>query len=142
MTRPHLAITMVDPAGIGPEIIIKAREKLRPRIEASDLRLSIIGSGAALKKTATQLRAKVDISEMRAADKEWPKPCIFRADDEGRADQAGRAISRPLRKASEQGVRLSQAERGIVTAPLNKAGYHYPGHTEMLAELAASEALS
>lgn len=81
------------------------------------------------KKAATQLRAKVDISEMRAADKEWPKPCIFRADDEGRADQAGRAISRPLRKASEQGGRLSQAELigGIVTAPLNKAGYHYPG---------------
>ena len=44
--------------------------------------------------------------------------------------------------AIERGVRLAQAERigGIVTAPLNKealnkAGYHYPGHTEMLAEL-------
>lgn len=47
MTHPHLAITMVDPDGIGPEIIIKAREKLRSRIKASDLRLPIIGSGAA-----------------------------------------------------------------------------------------------
>ena len=44
--------------------------------------------------------------------------------------------------AIERGVRLAQAERigAIVTAPLNKealnkAGYHYPGHTEMLAEL-------
>ena len=45
-------------------------------------------------------------------------------------------------QAVERGVRLSMAGRcgGIVTAPLNKealnlAGYHYPGHTEMLAEL-------
>ena len=43
-------------------------------------------------------------------------------------------------KAVEHGVRLSLSGRvgGIVTAPLNKealnkAGYHYPGHTEMLA---------
>jgi 4-hydroxythreonine-4-phosphate dehydrogenase len=42
----------------------------------------------------------------------------------------------------EHGVRFAKAGRigGIVTAPLNKealnkAGYHYPGHTEMLAEL-------
>ena len=45
-------------------------------------------------------------------------------------------------QAVERGVRLAQSGRigGIVTAPLNKealnkAGYHYPGHTEMLAEL-------
>src|SRR5581483_6171313 len=52
MTHPHLAITMGDPAGIGPEIIVKACEKLRPRIDAGDLRLLIIGSGAALKTAA------------------------------------------------------------------------------------------
>lgn len=38
---------MGDSAGIGPEIIIKACEKPRSRVEASDLRLLIIGSGAA-----------------------------------------------------------------------------------------------
>ena len=45
-------------------------------------------------------------------------------------------------QAVEQGVRLAlqAASGGMVTAPLNKealnkAGYHYPGHTEMLAEL-------
>lgn len=42
MTHPHLAITTGDPAGIGPEIVMKACEK---RIEASDLLLLIIGSG-------------------------------------------------------------------------------------------------
>jgi 4-phospho-D-threonate 3-dehydrogenase / 4-phospho-D-erythronate 3-dehydrogenase len=145
MTHPHLAITMGDPSGIGPEIIIKACEKLRSRIEAGDLRLLIIGSGAALKNAAAQLAAKLDIPEVRAADKEWPNLCFLQADDEGEPIKPGVLSADGGRfafKAVEQGVRLTQAGRigGIVTAPLNKealnkAGYHYPGHTEMLAEL-------
>jgi 4-hydroxythreonine-4-phosphate dehydrogenase len=145
MTYPHLAITMGDPAGIGPEIIVKACEKLRSRIEAGDLRLLIIGSGAALKNAAAQLAAKLDIPEVRAADKEWPNLCFLQADDEGEPIKPGVLSADGGRfafKAVEQGVRLTQAGRigGIVTAPLNKealnkAGYHYPGHTEMLAEL-------
>ncbi|MBR0828031.1 4-hydroxythreonine-4-phosphate dehydrogenase PdxA [Bradyrhizobium manausense] len=145
MTHPHLAITMGDPAGIGPEIIIKACEKLRSRIEAGDLRLLIIGSGAALKNAAAQLAVKLDIPEVRAADKVWPNLCFLQADDEGEPIRPGVLTADGGRfafKAVEQGVRLTQAGRigGIVTAPLNKealnkAGYHYPGHTEMLAEL-------
>jgi 4-phospho-D-threonate 3-dehydrogenase / 4-phospho-D-erythronate 3-dehydrogenase len=145
MTHPHLAITMGDPAGIGPEIIIKACEKLRARIEAGDLRLLIIGSGAALKNAATQLGASLDIAEVRAADKDWPNLCFLQADAEGEPIRPGVLTADGGRfafKAVEQGVRLTQAGRigGIVTAPLNKealnkAGYHYPGHTEMLAEL-------
>ncbi|TPQ32586.1 4-hydroxythreonine-4-phosphate dehydrogenase PdxA [Bradyrhizobium guangdongense] len=145
MTHPHLAITMGDPAGIGPEIIIKACEKLKSRIEAGDLRLLIIGSGAALKNAAAQLGAKLDIPEVRAADKDWPNLCFLQADDEGDPIKPGKLSADGGRfafKAVEQGVRLTQAGRigGIVTAPLNKealnkAGYHYPGHTEMLAEL-------
>ena len=48
MTSRHLAITMGDPAGIGPEIIVKACIGLKDRIATGDLRLLIIGSGAAL----------------------------------------------------------------------------------------------
>ena len=145
MTHSHLAITMGDPAGIGPEIIIKACEKLRARIEAGDLRLLIIGSGAALKNAASQLGASLDIAEVRAADTDWPNLCFLQADAEGEPITPGVLTADGGRfafKAVEQGVRLTQAGRigGIVTAPLNKealnkAGYHYPGHTEMLAEL-------
>lgn len=53
MTDPHLAITVDDPAGIGPKNIIKAYDTLRPWIEASDLRLLIIGSDSALKSCDT-----------------------------------------------------------------------------------------
>jgi len=145
MSHPHLAITMGDPAGIGPEIIVKACERLRSRIESGDLRLLIIGSGAALNNAAAQLSAKLGIPEVRAADKEWPSLCFLQADDEGEPIKPGVLSADGGRfafKAVEQGVRLTQAGRigGIVTAPLNKealnkAGYHYPGHTEMLAEL-------
>jgi 4-hydroxythreonine-4-phosphate dehydrogenase len=145
MTHPHLAITMGDPAGIGPEIIIKACEKLRARIDAGDLRLLIIGSGAALKNATTQLGTSLDAPEVRASDAAWPNLCFLQADAEGEPIRPGVLSADGGRfafKAVEQAVRLTQAGRiaGIVTAPLNKealnkAGYHYPGHTEMLAEL-------
>jgi 4-phospho-D-threonate 3-dehydrogenase / 4-phospho-D-erythronate 3-dehydrogenase len=145
MTHPHLAITMGDPAGIGPEIIVKACEKLRSRIEAGDLRLLVIGSGMALKTAAVQLGAGLAIPEVHATDQEWPNLCFLQADEEGEPIRPGVLSADGGRfafKAVEQGVRLTQAGRigGIVTAPLNKealnkAGYHYPGHTEMLAEL-------
>jgi 4-hydroxythreonine-4-phosphate dehydrogenase len=145
MTHPHLAITMGDPAGIGPEIIVKACEKLRARIETGDLRLLIIGSGMALKNAAAELKSGLDIPEVRAADKEWPNLCFLQADAEAEPIKPGVLSADGGRfafKAVEQGVHLTQAGRigGIVTAPLNKealnkAGYHYPGHTEMLAEL-------
>jgi 4-phospho-D-threonate 3-dehydrogenase / 4-phospho-D-erythronate 3-dehydrogenase len=145
MTHPHLAITMGDPAGIGPEIIVKACDRLRQRIETGDLRLLIIGSGAALKNAAAQLGGTVDIPEVSVTDAAWPNLCFLQADREGEAIKPGVLSADGGRfafKAVEQGVRLTQAGRtgAIVTAPLNKealnkAGYHYPGHTEMLAEL-------
>ena len=44
MTNRHLAITMGDPAGIGPEIIVKSCARLRDRLSSGDLKLLIIGS--------------------------------------------------------------------------------------------------
>ncbi len=54
MPKRHLAITMGDPAGIGPEIILKACARLRERLESSDLKLLIIGSGRALQQAEQQ----------------------------------------------------------------------------------------
>jgi 4-hydroxythreonine-4-phosphate dehydrogenase len=145
MTPRHLAITMGDPAGIGPEIIIKACQRLRARIDAGDLRLLIIGSGEALRNAAAHLQAEIDIAEVRADDTDWPNLSFLQADAEGEPIRPGVLSADGGRfafKAVEHGVRFAQAGRigGIVTAPLNKealnkAGYHYPGHTEMLAEL-------
>jgi 4-phospho-D-threonate 3-dehydrogenase / 4-phospho-D-erythronate 3-dehydrogenase len=145
MTRLRLAITMGDPAGIGPEIIVKACQNLRTRIDSGDLRLLIIGSGVALKSAVTLSGSKLDIPEVRTTDRAWPNLCYLQADAEGEPIRPGVLSAdggRFAYKAVEQGVRLATTGRvnGIVTAPLNKealnrAGYHYAGHTEMLAEL-------
>src|SRR5215469_5852566 len=145
MAKRHLAITMGDPAGIGPEIIVKACARLRDRLEASDLKLLIIGSRRAFDLANRQLGAGIDAAEVRSDDVDWPNLAFLQADDEGEAIAPGILSAdggRFAYKAVEQGVRLAMAGRigGIVTAPLNKealnkAGYHYPGHTEMLAAL-------
>jgi 4-hydroxythreonine-4-phosphate dehydrogenase len=137
--RP-IALTMGDPAGIGPEIIVKACIGLQDRIARGDLRLLIIGSGAALECARAALGASIAIPEIRAEDREWPNLCFLQADAEGAPIRSGVLSADGGRfafKAVEHGVRLTQAGRtaAIVTAPLNKAGYHYPGHTEMLAHL-------
>lgn len=142
--RPHLAITMGDPAGIGPEIIVKACERLRPRLEAGELRLLVIGSYPALQAARQLLGAGIEIPETDA-EADWPALACLQAGLESEPIRPGVLSAdggRLAYLAIERGVRLAQGGRvqGIVTAPLNKealnkAGYHYAGHTEMLADL-------
>src|SRR6266481_5809780 len=145
MAKRHLAITMGDPAGIGPEIIVKACARLRDRLEASDLKLLIIGSRRAFDEANRQLAARIDVAHVGAEEANWPNLSFLQADDESASIAPGVLSADGGRfsyKAVEQGVRLALSGRvgGIVTAPLNKealnkAGYHYAGHTDMLAAL-------
>ena len=144
--RPrHLAITMGDPAGIGPEIIVKACRRFKDRINAGELRLVIIGSGHALRQALKQVGDGDDIPQA-AEEGAWPPLSYLQAGPEsGRLIEPGKLSAdggRLAYLAVERGVRLAEAGRvdAIVTAPLNKqalnqAGYHYAGHTEMLADL-------
>src|SRR5580693_6157315 len=145
MTNRHLAITMGDPAGIGPEIIVKSCVRLHDRLASGDLKLLIIGSRRAFDQANRQIAADLDVPQVAADAADWPNLGFLQADTE--SDHLAPGVlsadgGRFAYKAVEQGVRLSLSGRvgGIVTAPLNKealnkAGYHYPGHTEMLAEL-------
>jgi 4-hydroxythreonine-4-phosphate dehydrogenase len=144
MATRHLAITMGDPAGIGPEIIVRAAAKLQPRIAAGDLSLVIIGSNAALERARARFAPELAIEAVEESGP-WPALCALQAGPEGEPIIPGKLSADGGRfafQAVERGVRLALAGRvgGIVTAPLNKealnsAGYHYAGHTEMLAEL-------
>ena len=58
MVAPRIAVTMGDPAGIGPEIILKAVAKLLPRIEAGQLELLVIGCGRTYRTTAAALNPR------------------------------------------------------------------------------------
>ena len=112
--RPRLAVTLGDVRGIGPEIILKAAASREVRDAADLVFVGPTGAG-------------VDVDEQTGT---WQS-------DESVATAgrlAGRAIERAVALALEGDV------DGIVTAPLDKAallagGYHYPGHTEMLAAL-------
>jgi 4-hydroxythreonine-4-phosphate dehydrogenase len=149
MSLNTLAITMGDPAGVGPEIIVKAAAELYPRIESGGLRLVVIGSNVALERARVQFTPQLAIPAVTADDRNWPALCALQAGPEGDPILPGQLSADGGRfafQAVERGVRLALDGRigGIVTAPLNKealnkAGYHYPGHTEMLAELTGAK---
>ena len=145
MTPLPLAITMGDPAGIGPEIIVKAILRLQDRIQSGALRLLVIGSNDALEQARRQFTPELSLQTVSETDAHWPAVAALQAGPEGDPIQPGQLSADGGRfafQAVELGVRLAMTGRvgAIVTAPLNKAalnkaGYHYPGHTEMLAEL-------
>ena len=140
---PHLAITMGDPAGIGPEIIAKAAQRLAPRLAAGDLRLLVIGHRSALDAASAALGTPP--IPTTAEPDQWPALALLPAGAEHepiRTGQISPEAGRFAYLAIETAVRLAQAGRigAIVTAPLNKealnlAGHHFAGHTDMLAAL-------
>lgn len=116
----RLALTLGDPRGIGPEIAAKALSD--PRIAALGASWYVIGP------TGTSVPVHESVGD-------WA-PTGDRAVDTPHAGRlAGLAVERAARMA------LAGEVDGIVTAPLDKAalqagGFDFPGHTEMLAELA------
>ncbi|TIR26321.1 MAG: 4-hydroxythreonine-4-phosphate dehydrogenase PdxA [Mesorhizobium sp.] len=133
-----IAITVGDPAGVGPEIALKAVQHFAPQLEAGDFRLRLIGSLAALDRTARSLA--LPLPAVATADEQlgiWPI--------EGCAVGIGQVSAQGGSQAYEavaEGVRRTMAGEAsaIVTAPLNKeslhlAGHRFPGHTELLAAL-------
>lgn len=142
-TPPVLAITMGDPAGIGPEIIVKAARQLAPRLAAGEMRLLVIGHATAL-DAASDALGLARLARV-AADAVFPALGLLPAGEEREPVAVGRISPEAGRfsyLAVEQAVRLALAGRidAIVTAPLNKealnlAGHHFAGHTDMLAAL-------
>jgi len=148
--RPIIAITMGDPAGVGPEVIVKAMRT--PRICAA-ARCLVVGDAAWLGQISRQLDLGVQVRAIRSiAEAQFASGTIEVLDLRNvPADriQLG-AISPEAGKAAVEAVQVAAnlALKGLVdaiaTAPLNKeamhlAGFTYPGHTELLAELTGTE---
>ena len=145
---PCLAITMGDPAGIGPEIIVKACARLAPRITAGEFGLLVIGHRTALEAARHQQPDAAPLPVVAPEDR-WPPLAFLPAGDEREPVPIGRISPEAGRfayLAVQQAVELARSSRidAIVTAPLNKealnlAGYHYAGHTDMLAALTGTK---
>ena len=139
-----LAITMGDPAGIGPEIIVKAARRLAPRLASGELRLLVIGHRSALEAARALVGDGLPIPEV-SDTQDWPALALLPAGEEREPLRVGEVSPEGGRfayLAVERAVRLALDGRigGIVTAPLNKAalnlaGHHFAGHTDMLAAL-------
>jgi 4-phospho-D-threonate 3-dehydrogenase / 4-phospho-D-erythronate 3-dehydrogenase len=146
MSKPVLpvAITMGDPAGVGPEIIVKAIRRLKDRLDSGSLKLVVIGSRTALDEACRALGEGL----VPAANGESMRVAMESVGDDAAVVPLGQVSALGgdfAYRAVERGVELAMANKiaGIVTAPLNKealnaAGHHFAGHTDMLAKLTGS----
>jgi 4-hydroxythreonine-4-phosphate dehydrogenase len=145
MKAPVVAVTLGDPAGIGPEIIARtfAEEGFQDENKAL-----VVGDGRMLRRAARLLELPLRVNEVS-----HPEEALF---EKGSADvlqvgelpvdlpfgeldaRAGDAAFEYVRRATE--LALEGSVSAVATAPLNKeamhlGGHKYPGHTEILAEL-------
>jgi 4-hydroxythreonine-4-phosphate dehydrogenase len=144
---PLLAVTMGDPAGIGPEIIVKAAASDVVRAHA---RLLVVGDPATLERAAQAVGSAIDVTAVSRPFEAGsargiavlPVAGSGPAIAFGKVDaQGGRAAYECLRHSIA--IAVAGEVDGIVTAPLNKealnlAGLRYAGHTEILKDLTHS----
>jgi 4-hydroxythreonine-4-phosphate dehydrogenase len=132
-TAPRLALTAGDPAGIGPEIVLKALSaKGRPTAA-----LSVYGSADVLDERARRFGLAWPVAGVRVVDVGPGRDVAL-----GRASAAGGRLAAASVLAAARDA-MAGAVDALVTAPLNKeslaaAGHPWPGHTEMLADAAGS----
>ena len=153
-TLPRIALTMGDPAGIGPEIVLKA---LKDPHVLKESHLLVVGHRGWLAETARSLGLVASLSRLHTVKPKGesrlhktPSPALWH---EGETRLRGIRVgetSAPAGKASLAYVRratqlaLSGQVDAVVTAPIHKvswdlAGIHCPGHTELLADLCQAQ---
>ncbi|MCG8584580.1 MAG: 4-hydroxythreonine-4-phosphate dehydrogenase PdxA [Pirellulales bacterium] len=151
MTKPIVAITMGDPAGVGPETLVGAWND--PRIHA-DCRPVAVGNASVLRRAAELLEVGRPIVQLDNIDQlpaEQPDSrgsaiyCLSAGSDDVASvapasidSRGGQAAYDALTMATE--LALGGKVDAITTAPLHKvalhrAGIRDPGHTEILARL-------
>ena len=152
MKRARIGITMGDPAGVGPEVVMKA---LAHPATYETARPIVIGDAKRLERAATIARLALDVRAVAE-----PEQARFEHGTVDCIDLALVPADLPFGKLSaaageaayryvERAVTLASKRRidAICTAPLNKealnaAGHRYPGHTELLAELTGTREVS
>jgi 4-hydroxythreonine-4-phosphate dehydrogenase len=143
--RPTIAITLGDPAGIGPEVIVKA---LADPILRHRARYIIYGMNELLHYAADI--AEFDVfwwrDQYNGRLRAYPHDVVVV--DYDQYSMLGSAIRSPSKMGGEASMRfcvdaIEAANKkivdAVVTAPIAKeswklAGYHYPGHTELFAQ--------
>ncbi len=142
--KPILGITIGDPSGIGPEIILKAFSAL----DLSDVNIFVIGAKSPLCAAKSIVGCDMEIEEVSDLSKiqfEKGKIFVLKVDNYEKTPSFGSPTKEDgslMAKAIIEATNLSIHGKidAIVTSPINKsvlnrAGFEYPGHTEMLASI-------
>jgi 4-hydroxythreonine-4-phosphate dehydrogenase len=143
---PIVAITLGDPAGTGPELILKALAQ--PEVRALG-RMIIVGDAATLERaqafvsTKFRFHAVTDVAQARFTGGALDVLDLRNVDigtlQTGKAQpMAGHAAYEYVKTAAE--LALAGKVGAIVTSAINKAalnaaGHHFDGHTGLLAEV-------
>jgi 4-hydroxythreonine-4-phosphate dehydrogenase len=146
MTLPIIGITMGDPTGIGPEIIVKALSKKEP---FQFCRPFVFGDRGVLLKMVEilGLRATVDVFEKIPEEGYLPHRIFLSSLTQLevsslRFGNPNRECGKAMVRYVEEAVKCVEEKRldAITTCPINKqaintAGFPFSGHTELLAHL-------
>ena len=146
MKQPILAVTMGDPAGVGPEII--ARAAAEPAVRR-DSRPVVIGAASTMRAALGLVGSPLTLHVVaRVGDCRWADGTLEVLDlanvdmDTLPRSAVSAAAGTAAYAYIERAVSLARAGEvhGIVTAPINKealaaAGVQHSGHTEILARL-------
>jgi 4-hydroxythreonine-4-phosphate dehydrogenase len=143
--RPRLAVTLGDPAGIGPEVVLKS---LADSEIVKDCEITVIGNESVLSATYDRLQNQIsasalaDPAELSILDIPLEKSILSQIQMGVGNAASGAASFAYLETAIAR--TLSGEFDGIVTGPIAKsawkaAGREYPGQTELLAERSGIE---
>jgi 4-hydroxythreonine-4-phosphate dehydrogenase len=144
-----VAVTLGDPTGIGPEIVART---FAEKGFQDENRAFVVGDAKILQRAVQLLGLSLGVNEIEKPEEalfepgtvdllqvgELPEDLPF-----GELDtRAGAAAFEYVRRATE--LALEGSVGTVATGPLNKeamhmAGYEYPGHTEILAELTGTK---
>ena len=148
MSPPLLALTLGDPAGIGPEIVARTLADPPSEPEAQGL---AVGDPDMLRRAAKVCGLDVTVRAIDEVADAAFEPGVIDVLDIGVTGgdvefgkvsaTAGRAALAAIEAATQ--AALAQEVQGVVTAPINKeaiwaAGSAHLGHTELLGELTGS----
>lgn len=134
--KPRLLLTIGDPNGIGPEIILKI---FNDKFFLSKFDLTIVGSKIFLNYYSSLLNLE-KIPPQNVIEISLPKGFKIKP---GKIDKNAGKISGDAIKLAIN-LCLKKEFDGIITLPISKeslnlGGYDYPGHTEMLTVLTSSK---
>ena len=142
-----MAVTMGDPSGIGPEIIVKAFTASTP-----DEHMVVFGCPNVMRRAVGVVGTEFDVRPLRQVADARLEPGVIEVIETSLLSElpafgevcaeSGEAAFLAIKQAIA--CALAGEIAGIVTAPIHKealsrAGLTYPGHTEMLADFGGAE---